>query len=158
MEQQEIEQALTDVFDQALLCHAFTDYMRDYEMVFHCSAAPSTGIAPEHLRYLFRHCVVAEVESTVRPDVWSKSLDDALIVYETGVDLDGFVWGVKCQRMYPGARLVPDSARADSWSKLLQIPFHEMQLETEAHRVTLVFSDLEVSTVDRSFVAFRVGE
>lgn len=158
MNRQEIEQALSDVFDQALLFHSFMDYMRDYEMVFFAAAAPSTGIPPEHLRYRFRNCVFAETSSTVRPEVWNKSLDDALIDYESGVDLDGFVWGVKWQNMYPGARVVGESRRAAEWATRLGLRFHEAQIETEAHLVTLVFSDLEVATVVAGYTPFRVTE
>ena len=153
----EIEQAFSDVFDQALLFHSFTDYMRDYEMVF-AAAAPSTGIPPEHLRYRFRNCVFAETSSTVRPEVWNRSLDDALIDFESGVDVDGFAWGIGWQNMYPGARLVDESRRAGEWATRLGLGFHEAQIATEAHLVTLVCSDLEVATIDAGFTPFRVTE
>jgi hypothetical protein len=104
MDRAEILEAFDRVFDAALVFHAFTDYMRDYEILFAVSAAPSTGIPTEHLRYVFRLCVQAEIESTVERKVWRVSLDDALIDYESGVGRDGYVWGVKWQAMYPGAR------------------------------------------------------
>ena len=40
---------LDNIFDQALIFHGFTSYMRDYEMFAYCTADPRTGIAPEHL-------------------------------------------------------------------------------------------------------------
>ena len=46
------------------------------------------------LSYLFKFCVEANVKTTVRDDAYKKSLDDRLIDYRTGVDLDGYVWGV----------------------------------------------------------------
>jgi hypothetical protein len=52
-----IKQALVEVFDQAVVFHGFTAYMRDYEVVMWATADPRTGIAPEHLRLLFRHCL-----------------------------------------------------------------------------------------------------
>lgn len=158
MDRAEIERALLDVFDQALIYHAFTDYMRDYEMLFYASADPSTGVPPEHLRYVFRCCVSAGVASTVSPAIWQQSLDDALIDYDAGVARDGFVWGVKWQCMYPGARLLGSSQQASEWSARLNLPFYEVEIETEAHKVTLVFSDLAVSTVGVSYAPFRIAE
>jgi hypothetical protein len=70
MSRETIVSAFGDVFDHALLFHAFTDYMRDYEMVLYAAAAPSTGNPPEHLRYLFRYCVEANVESVVTAETW----------------------------------------------------------------------------------------
>ena len=156
MDRAEILEAFDRVFDAALVFHAFTDYMRDYEMLFAVSAAPSTGIPTEHLRYVFRHCVQADIESTVERKVWRVSLDDSLIDYESGVGRDGFVWGVKWQAMYPGARLADASDRASSWRNALGVPFHEAIVETNAHKLTLVFSDLEVETVDEGYAPFRV--
>jgi hypothetical protein len=99
---------LDEVFDQALVYHGFTDYMRDYEVVVCMTAAPGTGIAPVYRRLLFRYCVQAGCQTTVAPRVWRSSLDDRLIEYETGVDLDGYVWGVKWQDLYPGASVVTE--------------------------------------------------
>jgi len=146
------------VFDHALLFHAFVDYIRDYEVVFFASAAPSTGIPPEHLRYVFRYCVEAIVESLVELEIWRMSLDDALINYETGVDLDGFVWGVKWQVMYPGASLVEGSTRAEKYQHALGIQFYEATIETNAQRITLVFSDLIVEAIEPGYSTFTVTE
>jgi hypothetical protein len=140
-----LERALEEAFDHAVVYHGFTDYMRDYEVVMYMSADPRTGIAPAHQRYLFRYCVEANCRSTVQPATWRDSLDDQLINYETGVDLDGYVWGVKWHCLYPGGRIVADSARAEAWKKAVGIDFHEVSLSTNAHEITLVFSDLQVS-------------
>ena len=64
MDPAELKRALDDVFDQAIVYHGFTDYMRDYEVVFYCTADPRTGVASAYVRFRFKHCVVAEV-------VWS---------------------------------------------------------------------------------------
>lgn len=45
-----LQQALDDVFDQVLIYHAFTNYMRDYEAIIYATADPRTGIRPSHLR------------------------------------------------------------------------------------------------------------
>lgn len=56
---------LDNIFDQAPIFHGFTSYMRDYEMFAYCTADPRTGITQEHLRYLFKLCVVAETETAI---------------------------------------------------------------------------------------------
>jgi hypothetical protein len=162
----EVQQLLDDVFDQALIHHGFTDHMRDYELVVHCTADPRTGIGPRSLRYLFETCVHATAATAVSEEVWARSLDDRLIDHRTGVDLDGYVWGVKRQVLYPGTRLVPDSERAEHWSNALGLDFHEVRIGTNGHDLTLVFSDLEVAEVaevdevdevDEGYRPFTVG-
>jgi hypothetical protein len=101
--------------------------------------------------------VQATVETAVPEDVWVRSLDDRLIDYQTGVDLDGYVWGVKWQELYPGARLVTDSGRTGHWSQALGLDFHEVTVETNGHNLTLVFSDLEVTEVVEGYSQFTVG-
>lgn len=113
MDTASLQQALDDVFDQALVYHAYTDYLRDYEVIIHATADPRTGIPPAYPRYLFRHCVEVDVETAVSADIWRRSLDDRLIDYDTGKDLDGYVWGVRWQVLYPGAKVVPGSKRAN---------------------------------------------
>lgn len=153
----DLERLLDHIFDQALVYHGFTDYMRDYELVVYCTADPRTGIRPQHLRYLFKTCVHATVETAVPEVIWARSLDDRLIDYQTGVDLDGYVWGVKWQNLYPGARLVDDSARARHWSRALGLDFHEVTIATNGHNLTLVFSDLDVTEIDVGYSPFTVG-
>ncbi|MFI8326975.1 hypothetical protein [Streptomyces sp. NPDC085529] len=48
---------------------------------------------------------------------------------------------------YPGARLLPECEVTRRWSKALGIDLHEVCMETSAHNVTLLFSDLQVSEV-----------
>lgn len=143
----EIQHALDDIFDQALVYHGFTDYMRDYELIVHMTADPRTGIAPTYRRYLFKYCVSSHVETTVAPETWKRSLDDRLIVYDTGVDLDGYVWGVKWQCLYPGGKVITDSAVAQRWGNDLGMEFHEVRVEGNGHALTLVCANLEVTQV-----------
>jgi hypothetical protein len=156
MDASEIERALDDVFDQALIFHAFTDYMRDYEMVLFGVADPRTGIPPSYLRYRFRYCVEARTETTVTPETWRVSLDDELVDHDPQVAYDGYVWGIRWHVMYPGGRLVRRSVPARRWERALGIPFHEVVIETNAHKVELVFSDLEVTPVAVGYVPFQV--
>ncbi|MQY34681.1 hypothetical protein SRB17_26510 [Streptomyces sp. RB17] len=149
-----LEQMLEETFDHAVVHHGYTNYMRDYEVVVYMTAAPSTGIQPSYLQYLFRYCVEARCETSVPTETWQRSLDDRLIDHETGVDLDGFVWGVKWHPMYPGAKLLPQSDAARRWSHTLGIDFHDVVIETNAHRLTLLFSHLQVTEVPVGYAPF----
>ena len=103
MDVAEIQSAFDDVFDQAVVFHGFTNYMRDYELFIYATADPRTGIRPEHLRYRFRHCVRAYGRRpALSAEIWKRSLDQRLTDYEKGRELDGYVWGVKWQALYPG--------------------------------------------------------
>lgn len=151
-----LEQMLDEAFDHAVVHHGYTDYMRDYEVIVHVTADPRTGIMPSHLRYLFKYCVEARCGTTVPAETWRTSLDDRLIDHETGVDLDGYVWGVKWHCLYPGAKLLPESESTRRWSNALGIDFHEVRLESNAHNVTLLFSELQVSEVPAGYAPFVV--
>ena len=157
MDPAELQRTLDEVFDQAIVYHGFTDYMRDYEVVFHCTADPRTGAPPANVRFRFKHCVVAEVRTAVSAETWRRSLDDRLTSYETGVDLDGYVWGVKWQVNYPGPTIVADSPRAATWADDVGIPFHELRFETNGHNLSLVFHDLSVDEVESGYAPHVLG-
>ena len=129
--------ALDGLFDQALVFHCFTDYTRDYEIISHSVADPKTGISPFFDRYLFKYCVEASVTSTLTPETWRKSLDERLVDFATGKDLDGYVWGVKYQALYPGAQLADESPSAEEWERSVRIPFHEAVVETIFRRTAV---------------------
>lgn len=154
----EIQAAFDDVFDQAIVFHGFADYMRDYEVFIYATADPRAGIRPEHLRYRFTHCVRATVTTALSPEIWRRSLDERLIDYEQGRELDGYVWGVRWQALYPGMKLLPDSADARRWSRALGLPFHEAVIETNGHNLSLVFSDLAVQRVDPGHAPFVIPD
>ncbi|GIH25648.1 hypothetical protein Aph01nite_39580 [Acrocarpospora phusangensis] len=86
----------------------------------------------------------ADCTTTVPAGIWRESLDDRLTTYRTGADLDGYVWGVNWQLLYPGATLVTDSPTAQNWAAAVGIDFHEIRIQTNAHDLTLVFSDLQI--------------
>jgi hypothetical protein len=99
------------------------------------------------------------VTSAVRRDVWARSFDDALTDYDTWLGsgaLEGYVWGVKWQCLYPGMSLLPESDETREWSAQLGQPFHEALIETNGHNIALVFADLEVTTVSPGEAAFVV--
>ncbi|MGC4879214.1 HalD/BesD family halogenase [Micromonospora sp. DT43] len=158
MEIAQLSQALDDIFDGAVVHHGYTDYIRDYEVIVYVTADPRSGIPPVHLRYLFKYCVSAEVRTVVGPDIWRRSLDDRLTDREVGPDLDGFVWAVRWQSLYPGAEVVADSERGRSWADRIGIPFHEVRFEMNAHVLTLIFSDLQVTEVGEGYTPFIVTE
>jgi hypothetical protein len=152
----EIQAAFDDVFDQAIIFHGFADYMRDYDVYIHAAADPGTGIRPDHLRYRFRHCVRATATSALSAEIWKRSLDERLVNYAQGRDLDGYVWGVKWQALYPGMKLVPESGEAERWSQELSLPFYEASIGTNGHNISLLFSDLAVDTVAAGYAPFAV--
>jgi hypothetical protein len=156
MDAAEIQAAFDDVFDQAVVFHGFADYMRDYEVFIYVAGDPRAGTGPEHLRYRFRHCVRATATTAVSPQIWKRSLDERLTDYEQGRERDGYVWGVRWQALYPGMKLVQDSAEAARWSGELGIPFHEAVIETNGHNICLVFSDLNVTTVGTGYAPFVI--
>ncbi|MGC5054519.1 hypothetical protein ACLQ2S_24050 [Micromonospora sp. DT48] len=80
-------------------------------------------------------------------------MDDRLID-ETGVELDGYVWGVNWHNLYPGA--LQESPTARSWTQAIGLEFHEVRIETNAHELTLVFSDLQVSELPQGYCPFVV--
>ena len=154
----EIQVAFDDVFDQAVVYHGFAAYMRDYEIFIHAAADPRTGITPRHLRYRFKCCVRVAARSALTPEIWKRSLDERLVDDEHGRDLDGYVWGVKWQALYPGMTLVMDSPDAEWWSGEIGIPFYEAAIETNGHNLSLIFSDLAVDTVDVGYAPFVVAD
>lgn len=133
----EIRAAFDDVFDQAIVFHGFADYMRDYDVFVYVTAGP--GTVPRHLRYRFKHCVRAIATTAVPAEVWKRSLDERLVDFDQGRDVDGYLWGVRWQVLYPGMTLVPDSADAGRWSQILGIPFYEAMIETNGHNLSLIF-------------------
>jgi hypothetical protein len=153
-----IQEAFDEVFDQAVVFHGFTDYMRDYDVFIYVTAGPGTGIAPEHRRYRFKYCVRALVTSALSAQLWSRSLDERLVDHNQGVDRNGYVWGVKWQNLYPGMRLVEESADAQRWSRDLDLSFHEATIETNGHDISLVFADLMVDVVDTGCAPFVVPD
>ncbi|MEJ8632464.1 hypothetical protein [Streptomyces sp. MS2.AVA.5] len=151
-----LRQLLNDTFDHAVVHHGYTNYMRDYEVVVSVAVDPCIGALPPHRRFLFRYCVEARCETSVPAETWSVSLDDRLIDRETGDDLDGYLWGMKWHALYPGATLLPESEATRRWSEAVGIDFHEVRVETNAHNLALVFSDLQVSMVQVGYAPFVI--
>jgi hypothetical protein len=154
-----LEELLEEMFDCALTYHGYTPYLRDYEFVVYQSVDPNPqyGLVPRHLRFFFRICPEVTVVSAVRPEVWSRSLDDRLLLeHNVTMESKGYVWGVRSQVLYPGASIVPNSARARFWETNLGIPFHEVIVKGNAHEISLVFSELVVDEVGEGYAPYLV--
>lgn len=151
-----MQKALDEVFDHALVFHGFTAYMRDYELIVSLSTDPRSGIEPSHRRLLFTKCVKAMVTTALTEEIWSRSLDDRLIDYNTGVELDGYVWGVNWQLLYPGGSIIEGSHDAAHWSESLDESFHEVRIGTNGHNLNLVFVDLIAETIQPGYTPFTL--
>jgi len=154
----QIQAAFDDVFDQAVVFHGYADYMRDYEVFVFAVADPSTGVQPQHMRYRFKNCVGVTATTALSAQIWRVSLDERLVDYQQGRDLDGFVWGVKWQDLCPGMRLLEGSAEASRWSRDIGIPFYEAEIGMNGHHISLVFADLLVDTVRVGHAPFVVSD
>jgi hypothetical protein len=154
VEATEIQSAFDDVFDQAVVFHGFADYVRDYDVFIYATADARTAIGPQYLRYRFTHCVRATVTTALSAQVWKQSLSDRLIDPEPDAEWDGYVWGVRWQALYPGMKLAADSADAAQWSRELGMTFHEVDIQTNVQNISLVFSDLNVNTVETGYAPF----
>ncbi|MCE0447693.1 hypothetical protein LT493_37805 [Streptomyces tricolor] len=80
-------------------------------------------------------------------------LDDRLLDLDTADGLDGYVWGVGCHSVWETG-LLPESAEARRWAQVLGTDVHEVRIETDAHDLTLLFSELEVSEVPTGYAPF----
>lgn len=159
MDEAELRAAFDDVHDHALVFHGYAEHLRDYDLYVLVTADPRTGIAPEHLRYRFTHCVRASVETAVGRDVWAGSLDDVLIDHDTWLragEPPGYVWGVGWSCLYPGLSLLPESDETREWSAVLGRPVRSALVETNGHDITLVFTDLVVDRVHPGESAFTI--
>jgi hypothetical protein len=121
----------SSIFDLGIARHGFVPYVRDYEIV----AGDHRGDS----RWLFNHCVLAELATTLSTDLWVKSWDDYLTTREAMNDpQEAFVWAVGADA-YPGPTYIADSRDAAKWSLSLGRRMHEVMLNTNVYRLRLVF-------------------
>ncbi len=159
MDAADLRSRLDLMFDNELMHHGFTSYMRDYELVVYQSVDPRSGLEPRHLRFLFRLCTEAAVRSAVPPHVWARSLDDHLLrTHTVTMETQGYVWGVRCQILYPGATVVEKSDIARAWEGDLGVPMHEVRIEGNSHTIHLVFSDLSVEALPPGWSPYQVED
>ncbi|WP_326834377.1 hypothetical protein VSH64_05535 [Amycolatopsis rhabdoformis] len=53
-------------------------------------------------------------------------------------------------------KLLPGTVETGTWSTRLGLPFHEALIETNGHRISLVFSDLSVDRIEPGYSPFTV--
>jgi len=151
---EEMQAALDEVFDDAIVFHAFTPTMRDYEIITWSGAR--RGASERFRRFCFQRCVESSVSSALSVETWRDSVGDALLDGDRKSDHAGFLWAVRWQCLYPGAQIVEGSERAAHWSDALGLPFHEVEIATNVHVIRLVFSGLTVADVDLGYRPFEV--
>ena len=132
-----------DLFDNSILKHGFTAYMRDYEIVAQLFHGEDQGV----YSYLFRGCVETHYESSIPEGAFL--IDDRLIFEgsQTEEQSVGFCWAVNSAEVYPGWRYVADSERALTWSRKTGQEMHEVVIETNVYKLSLVFNSLAVENI-----------
>jgi len=153
--QQTVQEKLAEgpMFDNGIVEHHFTPYLRDYDIVVEAVAPSPKGnrfYVEGYYRYRFSHCVVAHVETAVQDKAWRNSWDDVFIDFETWQKAgspDGYVWGVCYSAVYPGLTYVEGSHLAHEWSERLGKPMHEVFIETNGHNIQLVFHDIKIDKI-----------
>lgn len=146
-----------EMFDNAIVEHHFTPYMRDYDIIVDVAAPAPNGkgsyIAARY-RYRFTHCVMAHITTSLSAETWRDSWTDEYIDYENwekAGSLSGYVWGVCWSCAYPGLTYIDNSSLAREWSERLGNPMHEVTIETNTHNFQLIFHDViiqEIATYD----------
>ena len=141
-------------FDAAIIRHGFVDYMRDYEVLV-------TGLRPAHTdwhRYHFVGCAEARVVTALKPEGFAESMPDDNVLsgpeYPEKEVPAGFIWGVRWSCAYPGLSYIDDSPTAHDWSRRLGIPMHEVVIETNVFRLSLIFHDFRYESLGQE-PAFR---
>jgi hypothetical protein len=87
-------------FDNAIVQHGFTPYLRDYDVFV--DAVASVPGAPRaycegRYRFRFTHCVLAHAETAVADKSWRVSWNDVFVDRDAWVragEPSGYVWGV----------------------------------------------------------------
>ncbi|GGX31400.1 YxiG-like protein [Streptomyces chryseus] len=96
----------------------------------------------------------AELQQTLNETIGHLVVHHGYTTYMRDYEVLVHVWNgpqnpptyLRFHEMY-GAELRPGSEATRRWSKAVGIDFHEVHMETNAHDLTLLFSDLEVSEV-----------
>jgi hypothetical protein len=149
------------LFDNAIVEHGFTEYMRDYDVVVDAMAPLPNGsgsYVEGRYRLRFTHCVQACSTSSLSDDTWRVSLEDLFTDYNAWLSAGepaGYVWGVKSMDAYPGATYIRNSVLAADWSRRLGQSMHEVRIQTNAHNLQLIFHDLKVYRIASGDAATR---
>jgi len=139
------------MFDMPIVEYHFTSYMRDYDIFVDVIGAAPDGHKSQVMgrsRYRFTHCVLAEVTTTVSDEIWMLSWSKDFINNQAYLDAgepEGYVWGVNWMNAYPGLSYIANSPEEQSWADRLKKPMHEALIETNTHKIELIFHDVEIT-------------
>ena len=143
------------LFDNAVISHGFTPYLRDYDVVFNVASQVPGGTASYvsgQWRYRFTHCVAAEITTNVADKIWRDSWTDEFTDFERwkqAGEPEGFLWGVCWSNAYPGLSYIENSQAAKRWAERLGRPMHEVTIETNSQILRLIFHDVEIREIAR---------
>ena len=88
----------------------------------------------------------AAYETRVPGNIFAASLSDDFVLsgpdYPDKDDPPGWIWGTRWSCAYPGLEYIADGSRASAWAQRLGRPMHEVNLETNAFQLRLVFADV----------------
>jgi hypothetical protein len=134
--------------------HYFTNYMRDYEIIVDMLATlpDDTTFILGRYRYLFTHCVLAEISTALNDATWQVSWDDTFLYYdawEKAGKPEGCFWGACVTLVRPGLKYLPGSPLSREWSERLEKPMNEVYIETSVHDISLVFHDVKIQKIAR---------
>lgn len=151
MDSAQISAALAGFDDGTMYFHAFTDYLRDYEVVAAEFGAPQGVVS----RLIFENCVHARADAALPPGAWADSLDSRLTGREQPDDVDGYFWGCRLQELAL-LELIQPSVDAEQWSARMGFPVHEARISTNGHDLQLIFSDLRIEPAVVGYRPFQV--
>lgn len=145
-----VRQSIFDVehsmFDNAIVSHGFTSYMRDYEIIVN-NIIDKPDV---RFRFLFTHCVFAEVITAITDATWRDSWTEEFTRFDAWQEAGspaGFVWGVEWMGAYPGMTVRTDSVVANPWTLRLGKPMQEAVIETNCQNIRLVYHDVSVAEI-----------
>ncbi len=137
------------LFDVAVLHHSFSTHMRDYDLLIEADWRDDRA---GRYQYRFTHCVEAQCRTVLNYDSWQRSWDDVFTNYEEwerAGSPEGYVWGVNWSLAYPGYEHITESPKARAWSEGLNKAMHEVQIETNAYKLQIIFHDLKVRKIGK---------
>lgn len=139
----------SDFVDVGILYHGFAPHMRDYDVVFEAMwGRKKWGDNKGTYRLRFAYCPEATTVTSVSDEFWKEAWSDVFIdqaQWLAAGEPHGFCWWACWSNIFPGVSYVEDSPRARHWTERLGKQMHEVIVETEAFRLSVVFHDLTVT-------------
>lgn len=142
------EITLDDLIDSVIHAHGFMPYKRDY--FFLLETIWKEPFAGQYL-LTFRHCYEMWYKPLTSAEILIESWDDHFInmdTYEKAGEPEGYVWGTNIIGAYPGFTQIINSAKVADWSKKLDKPMQEVQLEAEIFQFNFIFHDWKLKKLN----------